>query len=124
MRALGKTPNDPLIQKMSPAQWHTCILNVIEDEKESNEKTRTILDFFGKMLCGEPKKEEDVEVPEITNYSKEAQLGEEPTLQNPDITMKYQDGTRNVEIRKVVSTEFDKMMRNPEKYRPSLEKDK
>ena len=114
MRALGKTPNDPLLQKMSPIQWRLCELNVIEDEKETNEKIRTLVDIAIRMFCGSPDKEKGSEkVYSVT----EGYVGQEPTMKNPDVSYTIQ-GTHGeqIGIRKIMSTEFDKIIESGGKY--------
>jgi hypothetical protein len=110
MRALGKTPNDPLLQKMTPIQWKLCMHNVIEDEKEVNEKIKDLVDVAVKIFVGNPKPEEAGEgtgLPTVEGY-----VGQEPTKANPDISFKVGD----VSMRKVMSTEFDKIVQSGGKY--------
>ena len=109
MRALGKTPNDHLLQKMSSVQWKMCILNVIEDEKETREKIRDIVDIGIKMFVGSPEKKDKV--------SEDGFVGQEPTTTHPDINYVVK-GTHGEEtgIRKIMSTEFDRILKSGGKY--------
>lgn len=111
MRALGKTPNDPLLQKMTPIQWKLCMHNVEEDEKELNEKIRDLVDIAVKIFVGSPKPKEEGEATEFPTV--EGYVGQEPTRANPDVSFKVGD---NVSIRKVMSTEFDKIVASGGKY--------
>ncbi len=105
MRALGKTPNDPLLQKMTPIQWHMCMMNVIEDEKENNKKISDIVDIAVRLFAVSP---------EGDNIGgQEGYIGIEPSVEKPDIS--YRDNNANV--RKVLSTEFDKIIASEGKYK-------
>ena len=109
MRALGKTPNDPLIQKMSPVQWKLCFLNVLEDEIEADKKIRDLVDIGIKMFVGSPEKKDKV--------SEDGFVGQEPTTTHPDINYVVK-GTHGEEtgIRKIMSTEFDRILKSGGKY--------
>ena len=114
MRALGKTPNDPLLQKMSPLQWRLCYFNVIEDEKETNKRIRDLVDLGIKVFCGSPEeKEKGDETPGPT----QVQIGQDPDTRNPDIKYTVPDAHGGgIEIHKVMSTEFDKIVESGGKY--------
>lgn len=112
MRALGKTPNDPLIQSMSKTQWRVCINNVLEDEKETNEKIKTIIDIAIKIFVGSPEKDKP------KTPTREGYVGQEPNKENPDVSYTVH-GTHGeqIEIHKIMSTEFDKIVASGGKYK-------
>ena len=112
MRALGKTPNDPLVASMSKFQWRMCIHNVLEDDKETNEKIRNIIDIAVKILVGNPEPKKDGKL------SKEGFVGQEPTNDNPDINYTVH-GTHGeaIEIHKIMSTEYDRIIASGGKYK-------
>ena len=114
MRALGKTPNDPLLKTMTPIQWRLAELNVIEDEKENNEKIKNIIDLGIRLFAGSPEQENTAG----TVPTQQAQIGEEPTMNKPDIS--YTIPTANggdISVRRIVSTEFDKIFESGGKYK-------
>ena len=110
MRALGKTPNDPLLKSMSPIEWKLAMLNIIEDEKETNDKIKNLVDLAVRIFVGPPKEKGESE-PE--SLIKNGYVGQEPTKDNPDI--KFNAGGH--QIRKVMSTEFDKILQSGGKYK-------
>ena len=113
MRALGKTPNDPLLQKMSPLQWRLCYFNVIEDDKETNQRIRDLVDLGIKVFCGSPEKKEGEQPGPAQGY-----VGQDPDTNNPDIKYTINDAHGGgIEIHKVMSTEFDKIVESGGKYR-------
>jgi len=107
MRALGKTPNDPLIQKMSPIQWQMCILNVNEDEIELNKKISDLVDIAIRIFVGNPDKAE-TEV----DMKPDGYIGTNPSIMKPDVY--YEENGKS--IRKVLSTEFDEIIKSGGKY--------
>ena len=106
MRALGKTPNDPLIQKLSPIQWQMCMLNVAEDENELNKKIRDLVDIAIKIFVGNP------EGKETDNTNVDMYVGANPSIAKPDVY--YEENGKS--IRKVLSTEFDEIFKSDGKY--------
>ena len=107
MRALGKTPNDPLIQKMSPIQWQMCILNVAEDETELNKKIRDLVDVAIQIFVGNPEGTEATQETKTDGY-----IGTNPSIAKPDVY--YEENGKSV--RKVLSTEFDEIIKSGGKY--------
>ena len=107
MRALGKTPNDPLLQKMSPIQWRMCTLNVVEDEKELNQKISDLVDIAIRIFVGNPDKAE-TEV----DMKPDGYIGMNPSVIKPDVY--YEANGQS--IRKVLSTEFDAIVKSGGKY--------
>lgn len=107
MRALGKTPNDPLIHKMSDIQWKMCILNVIEDEIEQNKKIRDLADLAVKLFVGSPEGGEENKDDFVGGTD-----GNNPSQQNP--VVQYTSGDTN--IKKVRSTAFDEIVKSGGKY--------
>jgi len=107
MRVLGKTPNDPLLQKMSPIQWQMCILNVVQDEEELNKKISDLVDIAIRIFVGNPEKTEGTEENSADGY-----IGKNPSKEKPDIYYEN-NGTS---VRKVLSTEFDEIIKSGGKY--------
>ena len=106
MRALGKTPNDPLLLAMTPIQWKLCMHNVVEDEKENNKKIRDLVDIGIKVFCGTP----ETQSKEAAG-SKEGFVGQDPDNVNPDIHYTIKGGHgEEIGIHKIMSTEFDKII--------------
>ena len=91
------------------------MLNSIEDEKETNNKIRDLVDIAVRMFVGSPKKEGEEEVPQI---SQEVTVGQEPNQAKPDVNYIVQ-GARGeqIGIRKIMSTEFDKILNSGGKYK-------
>lgn len=108
LRGLGKTPNDPFVKKMNSTQWRFCMLNIIEDEKEQDKKINDCLKFIARIWVGEPK-------------GKDSKIEDNggSTKGNNDLDVSYttSDGGREISVRKVVSSEFDKIMNNPDEYK-------
>lgn len=107
MRALGKTPNDPLIQKMSPIQWQMCILNVDEDETELNKKISDLVDIAVRIFVGNPDKAE-TEV----DIKSDGYVGMNPSVLKPNVYYEVNGAS----VRKVLSTEFDEIIKSGGKY--------
>lgn len=107
MRALGKTPNDPLLHKMSAIQWRMCVLNVMEDEDEANKKISDLVDIAIRVFVGNPDKTEEAEGETQSGY-----IGKEPSINNPVVAS--QEGDKSV--KKVLSTSFDKILESGGKY--------
>jgi hypothetical protein len=95
MRALGKTPNDPMLRNMSSIQWRLCVLNVMEDEKDVNLKTRDIVGLGVKLFAGTPAPGED------TGRS----VGESAPLDYMENGVRY-----------IRSSEYDKIIQSGGKY--------
>lgn len=107
MRALGKTPNDPLLQRMSPIQWQMCIVNAVEDEEDLNKKIRDLVDIAIKILVGNPDGAKESEETDTDAY-----ISKTPNKEKPSIY--YEDN--GMSVRKVLSTEFDEILKSGGKY--------
>jgi hypothetical protein len=107
MQALGKTPNDPLLQKMSPIQWQLCILNVIEDEKDLNKKISDLVDIAIRLLAGSPEG-----TGESQSATPDGYVGANPSIEKPDVHYEVNGAS----VRKVLSTEFDEIIKSGGQY--------
>jgi len=113
LRALGKTPNDPMLRTMTPIQWKLCYYNVLGDEREANKKISDLVDFALRIFVGQPGGEG-----ENPNPSQEASVGQEPSTRRPDIHYTITGGHGEaIGVRKVMSTEFDKIIESGGQYK-------
>jgi len=89
-----------------------CQNNVLEDEKELNEKIKTIIDIAIKVLVGNP------EPKNPKSPVKEGYVGQEPTIDNPNVSYTVHGGHgEQIEIHKIMSTEFDRIVESGGKYK-------
>ena len=95
---------------MTKVQWRFCMMNVIEDERKEVTKINDCLDFFYRIFVGDPDKstEQDNSIPNKTD---------DVPVKDLDVSYTTSDGGREISVRKVQSSEFDKIMNNPEEYR-------
>jgi hypothetical protein len=103
MRALGKTPNDPLLRTMSPIQWRICVLNAIEDEKEANKKIYNLTKLAIKMFTATPEGEGEGKEGSVESVGQKVE----------DDRLDYTENG----VRHVRSSEFDKILASGGKYK-------